>query len=97
LSPATTAIESKVLGLRLSLVHVRRNAFGFGFTDSRPESLQLSTSQEALAAVLLELVDPAGRVHALRNNASPAGKGVHTADDRQHAVGTHSAHTRIVI
>src|SRR5262249_9377758 len=77
----------QVLGLRLSLVHVPGNALGLRFTDGRAQSLQLSTSQETLAAVLLELLDPARRVHTLGHNAGSAGKSVHAADDRQNPVG----------
>ena len=43
--------------------------------------------QEALATVLLELLDPAGRIHALDDNAATPREGVHAADGGQHAVG----------
>jgi hypothetical protein len=44
-------------------------------------------AQKALAAVLLELLDPAGRIHALGDNAAALREGVHAADDREDTIG----------
>jgi hypothetical protein len=48
-----------------------------------------SPGQEALAAVLPELLDPAGRVHALGHNTASAGKNVRWPPTRGLPVGRH--------
>jgi hypothetical protein len=76
-----------MFGLGFSLVYIPRDAPGFGIADGRPKPLQLVAGQEPLATMLLELLDPASRIHTLGNNAAPSCKGVHAPDDRQDAVG----------
>jgi hypothetical protein len=50
-------------------------------------TLKLNAGQKALAAVFLELLDPAGRVHAFGNKAAPLCERIHAADNGQDAVG----------
>jgi hypothetical protein len=77
----------QVFGRGLSLVHVPRNALSFRLTDDPPKPFQFLVAQKALAAVLLELLDPAGGVHALSDNAAAPREGVHAADHGQDAIG----------
>jgi hypothetical protein len=64
-----------------------REVFGLGLCLVCPQPHQFLTGQEPFAAVLLELHDPPGGVHALGHDTAAPSEGVHAADNGQDAVG----------
>ena len=63
-----------MFGVWLRLVHVPWNSLGLGLADRGAESHEFLTRQKPLATILLERLDPAGRIVAPSNDADRPAK-----------------------